>query len=642
MMTWKESDDRMPRLINQYLKNMATSQNPHYMTKINAARQVLPMTKPFVVRDYTYARHSSSSQYDIKTKIGYDWEVFRSKIIPEELMVFKSRKSYIVGGLKFPFIHSSIIQKGSINEMMMNVADRFKMKNFAHSPQFRQSVLEAGKNYPEIIMHLSWFKNSELLLPLTQDMIMELIEENHHWISPLLNESKPTLEIRTFIYSKRAENEHFIPSDIGIPILTGLTESSFQYFDANSTQAKNERNSTFHIKSVTVKDSSIRVLVPWVNKTLSVKIDREMALDLSLKIITIKTRSNTVEWKFDILQQPDKTMPLISFSQQPYSMVMPIAGAQKYHPRTIIIPLTYRHDGLIKTVVSLIPNLGVDLSIERDSSLLQDFTYVDILKLSPARAARMTLLPTLKPFQIMVTMPKQSSLPLMEGDIKLVDEDKKKSVAVSIGWDHKLHIKANASLAWGLGMESAKRKHAALCLSFWRTYYPDSDSLVAIESSINYPVISKSIRDIVSSPQETTMNTKIISIFNNGGLRKVVNEIVVKSTVDLSPEVRRAVSKRQTELMYDRLNIDVIETIPFYINKFWSPHKVVKSINRMFYPEWKETSTSSPKELARLEGTRPIYSNEFFLRMQSKGESGVTKVNIPEIFKAISPLSYPQ
>ena len=356
MNTWRDysSERRVPMFIHSFIKAVAESRNPHFLHKINIARHVLPLTKQFKLKSL-YLRYWSSSDYSISQDLAYHVELVNAvRHSSDTPSVIKARFLAVLGGLKFPIFHSSIVGKSLKPETLRSVKEMFvgmMGPEFTKSLQYRQAVTYLENLDSEQFYHFTWFKDIEMFIPVTGDYIQELLHSEQSSLAKLFNKLLHNEPIHSLAYTNIVEEFEFIPSDIGVPITTEIFRPLFAYQEVNSTKTtkdpqwkKTKIEGKSNTKLVFGNDVAVKMLVPWTNETISVELHGETSFNMPLEFSAeLDVRNNDVkvlDYSVQMMNQHQKPVSSYHIHAQPL-IKNPIASQQNiFHLSLPVVLIT--------------------------------------------------------------------------------------------------------------------------------------------------------------------------------------------------------------------------------------------------------------------------------------------------------------
>ena len=319
--TWRDTKDQeVPRFIYTFIEAVAESRNPHFIHKIDIARHVLPLTKPFPEqrwnRDYL-----SASSYSIFKDLSHELEII--SIISNSTdtpSMTKIKILSVLGGLKFTFLHASLISAGRKPLFYRHVFEMFislAREEFTRDPKYRQAAtyLE-NMTASEKIYHYTFFKNIEIFAPITGNYIQEALHSEKSGIASVIKSLMRNKSIRSVTFTNVVDEFVMVPSDIGVPIIGEIYRPIFAYQNIRSNVTKDVQWKKTKLqgrsitKAVFGNEVALSMLVPWTNQTIAVEVHGEHSVHLpqqfSAELDTTKADVKVLDYSMQILNEQQK------------------------------------------------------------------------------------------------------------------------------------------------------------------------------------------------------------------------------------------------------------------------------------------------------------------------------------------------
>jgi len=679
--TWRDPTERVPRLIYTYLKAVSSMRNPHFIKKVNAARMALPLAKPHAVK-LVIPPYIATSDYSLEKNIAYNFEMMHlgNSSLKDQTGLTKGRALLVLGGLKYPLLHWSSIGQGSVDTLkhFKSLLDRVQGTQFTRSHQYRlsQSEMESTRSAEELYL-LTLYKEIQFFMPTTKDFMETVLEKNESWIQYIYRQMNVGGRYQTAFFTKLVDSTWFIPSDVGIPIISGAHHNLFSYLELNATMTKSE--SKMEVTSVTKLVSDYTVLVsmwvPWINATLSVKLDRENTISVPLKSIIKVLPENSakiVNYNTWVQAASNKQVPLISSNTQAYVVRTPMKGVAKpsaeYILPTTVEPISHCDCILEKFTQRILPSSVADVAFvaELDSTigLNKTFTAPQGMRQLPFNLIKLFVGPTIKPHQVMITYTpsmknlklsgnltfgnfspfNQASHPSKVNNIPMVDNlsplesyhqhllkissvGASKMVSASIQMEPSKKYEAVAIVS--PVTKDSRAKKLQLQINLMKT--SPQPSQICVGSSVTWPVWQRS-RDLLTNSLPWQLVTKV---FQGQTARQQDQLLKMKATAEISHEVQEMV-REGVQPLYDVFKVEIEKS------KNLTPkvERILLSSRRLLYPSMEDSKVVPySTKISEIIAKRSWRDGQLTVDVHTKEGVGKRVFQVPDFIDAIGPFN---
>jgi len=657
--TWRhchERNERVNHFIYSYIKSVSESMNPYFMHKINKARHALSLAKPDTLK-LNDPQYWSSSEFDSKSDVAYNMELTHSILNTTQTPGWiKAKFIAMIGGMKYPLIHGSLVGK-QVNQRTMESAkvlfSGLLKQQLTRSPQFREalSYLETNKNL-ESVMHTTIMKDIEFFTPIAGDYIEELLRPRQSLLSKIMGSGSQPTEL--VFFSKLGDNNHFVPNDIGLPMVVKMQNSVMLYANWQS-ETKDETvnkislqgNANFKIASTLMNDAT--TVLPWKSNLGGVHFNFTAMVpptNFKIEFDTSKTDVKIANYEFSVVpSHKQQQLPLLAESLAPFTamedLINPSSTTEDYKH---VMQQEYAEE------YPILPPEIMNITLGLRGNFWRNLKRDEIFPIRPIDIVKFITLPLIKPFQYVVCWTpvqqskkllgnfiyasKSQNLPVsqineampMTQDLSIRDSVEQrlqkwasspamKMVSASVSLEgaasskkyemvHLIHQQQVSQLK--------KLNHQMVLMS------SESPSQACVCTGMSLPImpeVQRSLREY--APAELTSQ-----IFSGQKCQPAAHALTIKAKAEVSQEKKMRVQNLQfqglrsqaTKSIYDKLVVEVEKMKPI------SPiiEQVIDMSHHFMYPSFETSSIKgSSSKMAILKASRSLDTDRVSLELQT-------------------------
>jgi len=661
--TWRHcpgTSQRVHRFIYSYIKSVAESMNPHFMHKINKARHALSLAKPVALK-LNDAQYWSSSQFDSKYDAAYNMELIHSIMNTTQTPGWiKAKFIAVIGGMKYPLVHGSLVGK-QVNQRTLDSAkvlfSGLLKQQLTRSPQFREalSYLESNKNL-ESVMHTTFLKDTEFFTPISGDYIEELLRPQQSLVSKILG-GQPT---ELAFYSRLVDNWHFVPNDIGLPILIRTQDSVMLYANCQSqtvgeTANKLTLQGNVNFKLASTVINTAYTILPWKSNLAGVQQNfTTMVPPVNFKIEfdTSKTDVKIANYELSVAPaQKQQQMPILAESMAPFTcmedLIKPTPTTPVRDYRLVMLTAEYSEE------YPILPPEIMNITLGLRGNVLRNLKRNEIFPIRPMDIVEFMTLPTIKPWQVVVYWtPVQQSKKLVGNFIYASKSQNvpvsQISAAMPMAQDLNIRDTVEQRLQKWMSSPALKMVSASVALqaaSSSKKYEmvhlihhqqvqelkkvnhqmvlmtTESPNQACLCSGMSFPILPEAQRALREyAPAELTSQ-----IFSGQRCQAAAHALTIKAKAEVSQERKMRVQNLQssvsqglrsqaTKPIYDKLVVEVEKMKPL------SPiiEQVIDMSHHFMYPSFESSSIqSSSNKMAILKASRSLETDRVSLKLQT-------------------------
>jgi len=665
MSTWYESDLKVAKFIYSYIKSISKSKNPNYRHQLNAAQTAIVLARPF---NFTAmdAQYYAYSNYFVDSDFGFNFELvnaFKQSSQTPELI--KSKIISFFSGLKYPVFHMSSVGKQLPSEITNSAKTLLSglLAQQTRTPEIRQalSYLENSKDIQQI-MHSTYFKDIEFIVPVTGDYIEELLRPRQSVISKAIESLRSNQPLEAVIYTKLSENQMIVPTDLGLPVVVDMDDNLMLYHTQQASFKTQSQvlqvNGEFMAKAAKVWRTEVQIMAPWASRKISAGFLSEVSFTIPSTMFTTemdvsRPEAKLLNYEFSKSSRSQKQSVLVAnwipfvaleefMPKQPSQGVFqPIAKRPVMTERFFLIPAELVN---ITAVV-----VGNDLS-GRDMTSLWTMDWKDlysreawqvVIDHTPSLLSKNiagNLIFASKPENSYPSQQVNGAQPMVQ-DMTLQDSvqqrlDKmmrspaKKMLSLSMEVRNAASTKKMEMINLMSQQHSAPMKKWNHQLVFMQSGSPQH---MCISSEMKVPYASRAAAGFQIARE--ALPAELTSQVYNGQCQQSAHAMTFKAKAEMSHERKQRLQASSANPIYDMLNIEVENMKPV------SPivEKLMDVGHHYLYPSFETPSLQgSLSKMASITATRSLRNDRMNLRYQSRNHvSSRSGIKVPQMMDQI-------